>query len=161
MTFKDIQTALKQLQPSIKKTIQEISDFFAQHNLSLETAVLEDVVELFKAEQQKSALARAEAPKGLSTRTKKGLKKFEVAPEQTPESKTHNRFHDINDEAFQTAVLQVAEMNVQKAIIFPQAVASKTHELLIDPENQQILQASITEASTVLEQMMYGFNPTV
>lgn len=51
MTFKDVQTALKALK--IKKTIQEISDFFAQHNLGLDTISLDLVVELFvKAQNQ-------------------------------------------------------------------------------------------------------------
>lgn len=159
MTFKEIQKVLQQ--NGIKKTIQQISDFVAQKNLDVETATLEDVVKLFQEAQQASALAKAESPRALSVRGKKAMKKFEVEPEQTPESSTHNRFHDIQDEAFQTAVTQVAESNFQKAVVFPQAVAAKTHELLSDSENQAILQTSLEDATTKIEQMLYGFNPAV
>lgn len=157
MTFKEIQVALKS--KGIKKTIQEIGDFFAQHNLDVESTVLEDVVKLFEDVKQQSGLAKSES-RGISTRAKRGLKRFEEQPQETPESTTHNKFHDINDETFQLAVQKVAETNVQKAVIFPQAVAQRTHELLSDPENQQVLQASINDASTAMEQMMYGFNPS-
>lgn len=159
ITFKDVQGALKQI--GIKKTIQEISDFFAQQNLDPQTVVLEDVVAKFQETQQASALAKAESPKGLSVRGKKALKKFEEKPQETPESTIHNKFHDIDDAGFQMAVQQVAETNFQKAVIFPQAVASRTHQLLIDPENQAILQSSIEDATTKVEQMLYGFNPAV
>lgn len=158
MTFKEIQTALKT--QGIKKTISEISDYVTQKGLDLETASLEEVVVKFQEWQQASALTKSES-RGMSTRQKKALQKFEEQPQETPESTTHNRFHDITDEAFQTAVTQVSESNFKKAVIFPQAVAAKTHEILIDPENQQILQSSLDNATTKIEQMLYGFNPAV
>lgn len=157
MNPKDIQAALKSV--GIKKTIQEISDFCIQHNLD-ETATIEEVVAKFQTVQQSSGLAKSES-RAISSRTKRGLKKFEEKPEETPESTTHNGFHDIKDETFQSAVNQVAHTNLQKAVIFPQAVASRTHELLSDPENQQLLQSSLDDASTKIEMMLFGFNPSV
>lgn len=157
MNPKDIQAALKSV--GITKKIQEISDFLIQHNLD-ETATIEEVVTKFQTVQQSSGLAKSE-PRGISSRTKRGLKKFEEQPQETPESTTHNGFHDIKDETFQSAVNQVAQTNLQKAVIFPQAVASRTHELLSDPENQQLLQSSLDDASTKIELMLFGFNPSV
>lgn len=87
MTFKDIQTALKAI--GIKKTIQEIYDFFAQQNLSLETADLKYVVELF----QKN-LRPIKTEKFLyDNKTQVSLEKFQEALRQVGIEKTIKELH--------------------------------------------------------------------
>jgi glycogen synthase len=158
-TAKEIQAALKE--NGIKRTIQEISDFLSSAGFTASTT-MEQIVKAFQANE--SSLTTSQQSQGLATRSgrsKKALQKFEQKLEEVPETNTHNKFLDIGDPAFQAAVNTVAADNFKKAVLFPQAVASRTNELLNDPENRQVWETSLEDAATTIEQMLYGFNPGV
>lgn len=157
MTIKEIQTALKE--NGINRKIAEIDEFLQKNKIDTNTESIENIVKAFQSESGSLAATGKSQKMTRNTRShKKIVHEIEKLPE---ENNTHDAFHDIQDESFQSAVNAVAQNNLQKAVLFPQAVAQKTYQLLQQPENQQILQASLQNSGDAIELMMYGFNPSI
>ena len=156
MTFKEIQNLLK-TEIKVTKTLKQLKEFFQEKGVDAASLDPEDVIEMFQKEKDKSALSKSNS-EGKVSRSELSSFEYDLKDVKTDEE-THKKILDTGDAAFDTAVTQVAETNVEKAITFPQAVAFTTYELLKEKANQERLKKSVQESAWQIEQMIYGFNP--